>query len=28
MFDDLIQEAPDQADEIREIIAELEHHQR
>jgi len=28
MFDDLIQEAPDQADEIREIIEELEHHQR
>jgi hypothetical protein len=28
MFDDLIQEAPDQADEIREILEELEHHKR
>ena len=28
MFDELIQETPDQADEIREILEELEHHQR
>jgi hypothetical protein len=28
MFDDLIQEAPDQADEVGAIIEELEHHQR
>ncbi len=28
MFDELIQESPDQADEIREILEELEQHKR